>query len=229
MTALISSELVPEGTIITIRKSDIDVEGDSGLMVGEKWTLKNALDFTLMASSNDGAHALASVIGYVKVKKRGETVQDMFIDAMNKKAKELNLSQTYYLSNSGLDLNKVIGGAFGSARDMALLMSYILKNSPSILEATKYSTLKIKSKEYTHLVKNTNQDAVTIPGILGSKTGFTDLAGGNLVVAFDIGIGHPIVVSVLGSSREGRFEDVKKLINASIKQIASNEYEVVNH
>lgn len=220
MTALISSELVPEGTIITIKEGDINIEGDSGLKEGEKWTFKNVLDFTLMVSSNDGAHALASVIGYVKPVGKGETEQSMFIDEMNKRAKEIGLTQTYFLSESGLDLNEIIGGAYGSAKDMALLMENIVETSPALIEATKYSSLEIRSKNFVHLVDNTNNQVESIPGIIGSKTGFTDLAGGNLVVALDVGMGHPIIISVLGSSREGRFTDVKKLVDAVIEQVA---------
>lgn len=223
MTAVVSSELVPEGTLVTINQEDLNIEGDNGLVAGESWTLKNVLDFTLISSSNDGAHALASVIGYIKPREEGKTEQEMFIAEMNKKATQIGLTQTYYLSESGLDLNDGVSGAYGSAKDTALLMDYILKNKYDLIESTKYSVLRINSKDITHSVENTNQYVESIPGILGSKTGFTDLAGGNLVVAFNVGIDHPVVVSVLGSSKEGRFEDVLKLVDASIKQVAGVE------
>ncbi|MBU1558055.1 hypothetical protein KKC45_03775 [Patescibacteria group bacterium] len=222
MTTLVASEMVPEGTIITINQEDISVEGDSGLRVGEKWTLSNVLDFTLMSSSNDGAHALASVIGFVKLKEDGKTEDDMFIDEMNRRAQELGLTQTFFLSESGLDLSEGMSGSYGSARDMAILMKNIIETNPQLLKATKYSNLEIESKDFVHSVENTNQYAEAIPGIIGSKTGFTDLAGGNLVIAFDIGIGHPIIISVLGSSKDGRFEDVQKLVEASIKKFSNN-------
>ena len=220
MTALLVSDMVPEGTIITIKPEDLLIEGDSGLKNGERWTLSNALDFTLVSSSNDGAHALASVIGFIRAREEGKTEEEIFIEEMNKKAKELGLTQTFFLSESGLDLTEWMSGSYGSAKDMAMLMENIVETKPNLLEATKYSDLNIKSKDYIHSVENTNPFVETIPGIIGSKTGFTDLAGGNLVVAFDVGIGHPIVVSVLGSSWEGRFEDVRKLVEASIKNFA---------
>ena len=70
------------------------------------------------------------------------------------------------------------------------------------------------------MAKNTNIDVEKIPGLLASKTGYTTLAGGNLVVAFDASIGRPIIVVVLGSSQEGRFKDVQSLVNASIKYVS---------
>jgi len=40
-----------------------------------------------------------------------------------------------------------------------------------------------------------------------------------LVVAFDPGLMKPIVISILGSTREGRFEDMEKLIEATVKYL----------
>ena len=69
---------------------------------------------------------------------------------------------------------------------------------------------------YTHDARNTNQDTLSIPWILASKTGYTDLAGGNLVIAFDAGMMQPYIIAVLGSSKDGRFSDVNKLYKATI-------------
>ena len=70
-----------------------------------------------------------------------------------------------------------------------------------------------------HILSNTNESLGRYPGILGSKTGYTDLAGGNLVIVFDVGINHPVAAVVLGSTREGRFEDMAKLTQATLKTI----------
>jgi hypothetical protein len=48
------------------------------------------------------------------------------------------------------------------------------------------------------------------------------LAGGNLVVVFDAGIDHKIIVSVLGSTKEERFSDVEKLVWATLEKIFSD-------
>ncbi|MBI3020309.1 MAG: hypothetical protein HYY60_03235, partial [Parcubacteria group bacterium] len=47
----------------------------------------------------------------------------------------------------------------------------------------------------------------------------TDLAGGNLAIIFEAGPMYPVVVVVLGSSVEGRFDDVEKLVWASLDYI----------
>ena len=70
-----------------------------------------------------------------------------------------------------------------------------------------------------HVAVNTDLDIGKIPGLLASKTGFTALAGGNLVVAFDASIGRPIIVVVLGSTEDGRFTDVAQLTSSSLAYI----------
>jgi D-alanyl-D-alanine carboxypeptidase len=67
---------------------------------------------------------------------------------------------------------------------------------------------------------NTNKAIDLLPNVIASKTGFTDLAGGNLVVAFDAGIAHPIIIAVLGSSFDGRFDDMTKLVNSTIEYLS---------
>ena len=94
-------------------------------------------------------------------------------------------------------------------------MEYILKNNAEIL----LPTTKVAGRAYSssgdfHDYENTNEVIYAIPNLLGSKTGFTDLAGGNLTIAFDAGLNRPIIVTVLGSTREERFSDVVGLVNA---------------
>ena len=65
-----------------------------------------------------------------------------------------------------------------------------------------------------HTTENTNEIVSKIPNLIGSKTGYTDLAGGNLTIAFDLGHNRPIIVTVLGSTRAERFTDVLTLVAA---------------
>lgn len=219
MTAIVASESVPEYTTVTIGNGSISKEGDSGLSQDEKWNLKKLLQFILIVSSNDGAHAVASVIESVysgHPDAKGDR-NSFFMSLMNKKARDIGLKDTYFLNETGLDL-ETQGGGYGSANDMSILLSYALKNHRDILEATKEHRVEISSLDgKLHRAKNTNDLVLKIPGVLASKTGYTDLSGGNLVVAYDAGINRPIIITVLGSSFEGRFKDMEKLINATIE------------
>lgn len=220
MMALTAMELVPESSRITIDRDFLREEGDTGLLAGESWRLKDLLDFSLMVSSNDGARSIASVIGALNLQSNNYDLgRKDFILKMNDQAQKLGLKQTYFINESGLD-DIASSGGYGSAIDVSKLMQYMLINYPKILEATKYDTMNILSLEKSHVAKNTNINVNQIPGLLASKTGYTEMAGGNLVVAFDHSIGRPIIVVVLGSTIDGRFTDVLKLVKASQRYIS---------
>jgi D-alanyl-D-alanine carboxypeptidase (penicillin-binding protein 5/6) len=224
MMALVASELLPPDTKITIAPVDLLQEGDSGLYAGEKWALADLLKFTLVASSNDGASAIAGVAGASMIANATTsnpfTSKKLFIEKMNAKAHDIGLDNTHFSNESGLDLDSLTGGAYGSARDMGMLFEYVLDKHPELFTATTYAKLDVSSENnIVHHVANTNAGVEHIAGFIGSKTGYTDLAGGNLVVVVDIGIDHPIVIAVLGSTRDGRFTDVAKLIDAAALDI----------
>lgn len=217
MMAVTAVDLLPDDTEITIRKEFLQEDGDSGLLVSESWKMKDLLDFSLVVSSNDGARALASVIGAFNMEEKDYDLgRRDFITKMNEKAQELGLKYTYFVNETGLDIDEVSGG-YGSAIDVAKLMEYMLANEPEILEATKFQNITVDSLNTTHTGKNTNIDVGNIPGLIASKTGYTNMAGGNLAVAFDTSIGRPVIVVVLGSTIEGRFEDVSKIVKASFE------------
>ena len=101
-----------------------------------------------------------------------------------------------------------------------MLFDYMVRNKPEILEVTSYNKLELKSEDNKiHNTENTNEIINKIPWVIASKTGYTDLAGGNLVVAFDNGMMRPIIISVLGSTKEGRFKDMKNWLILSWIQI----------
>jgi D-alanyl-D-alanine carboxypeptidase len=216
MSGLVVMDVMPDTTIVTISKEDIDTEGDSGLILGEKWKLKDLLDFTLITSSNDGIHAIASALNY------HETVNNTdIIQMMNKKADSLGLKDTIFVNETGLDINNDMSGAYSSSYDVALLLKNIIKENPALISDTNKSAEDfISESNIRHTAINTNISLDKISGILASKTGFTDLAGGNLAIIFDAGIMHPIAVVVLGSSTDGRFTDVVKLARITLEKLS---------
>ena len=239
MTALVAWEDKGGEEKIKITSDSIRQEGDSGLKNEEKWRLKDLIDFSLVTSSNDGIYAVASAIESVR---SGSTTTEMtggrenepdaessrenFMDLMNKKAKDISLNQTFYLNETGLDSSDNVSGGYGSAEDMAKLFAYIIKNNPEVLEATAYDEIKLVSlDDIDHKAKNTNEITGAIPNLIASKTGYTGISGGNLIVAFDLGLMRPIIISVLGSTIDGRFEDMEKLIDATVNYLTDKNTE----
>lgn len=227
MTALAAREVLADDDIVTVRSEDISVEGSSGLVTGEQWKFKDILDFTLVGSSNDGASAIAAAAGekykQQSTSSQGVSSKSVFIKHMNATARKLGMEHTTYNNETGLDITNAMSGGHGTAYDMGLLYAYILKNHPALLEATRKDYFDIVSADsILHTARNTNQEVVEFSGLIGSKTGYTDLAGGNLAVMFDSGLGTPIIVVVLGSSIEGRFEDVAMLSEAAREAVSQD-------
>lgn len=222
MTAIVAVEIIPESSVVTIDEKSLAQEGDSGLFANERWDVKDLIRFMLVVSSNDGASAVANVAGLFKSRfpSRESESKKAFVHTMNEKVKEIGLNQTYFINPTGLDANEAIGGGYGSARDVAKLLEYAVISAPEIVDATRYSAFEFSSlSNINHTATNTNSSISKVPGLIASKTGFTDLAGGNLVIAFDAGLNRPIVISVLGSTQEGRFRDVEKLVAASLQAL----------
>ncbi len=208
MTALIAKENIPPYLLMTISKESVLQEGDEGLKVGEQWTVPELTDAMLISSSNDAAFAFAD-----EFKK---SLNGDFVSLMNQKAKEIGLTQTYFLNTTGLDFSKNTAGASGSAHDIANLLLYIIKKDSSLMEVTRLKSINLHGRDF----QNTDLVIGDLPGFIAGKTGFSDLAGGNLAVIVDNGFNRPFVIVVLGSTVDGRFSDVKNLFNAAVSKTA---------
>ena len=221
MTAVTALDILPQTSVITIDTSFLAQEGDSGLFGGEQWQLRDLLDVSLIESSNDAAAAIAATAGVRKVPEGDLSMgREQFIRNMNIKAASLGMATARFYNETGLDVSTEVSGGYSSARDLAKLYSYAIKKYPEIFEGTKESSVTIVSENNIgHNVTNTNKSVNKVPNIIASKTGYTDLAGGNLGIVFEPGLGNPIVVIVLGSSVDGRFTDVEKLSYAALEYI----------
>ncbi len=208
LTGLVAIGSLPGDTITTVSAGDLMTDGESGLTVGERWKLVDLVSFMLITSSNDAATTLRSTYE----KETGGS----FISAMNAEAKKLGLSQAIFTNETGLDVGDSASNT-GSAKDVATLLTAALHTIPEALDVTRNDSFTFTSENGTvHKVVSTNELANDIPWSAGAKTGFTDSAGGNLAISFDPSIGRPVVIVVLGSSREGRFTDMQKLVNATL-------------
>lgn len=210
MTILTVSEILSPDDVVTITSDSLTPEGDVGLQQGERWTAQGLTDFTLIISANDGAHALA----LASEKKLGGD-ETLFVKRMNERADTLGMNETFFVDDTGLDISKSTAGAYGSAYDVTLLLKHIAKTNPRIIEGSTSGNRTFTSLDgRVHEAKNTSMVITNLPGAIGSKTGFTDLAGGNLAVVFEALPGRPVVAVVLGSSRDGRDSDMETLAQA---------------
>lgn len=203
MTVLVSLSSNEPGHIITISQNAIKQDGNYGFFTDEKWKIENLAKFTLIGSANDGAYALSDN-------------DPNFIEKMNDKAKRIGMEHALFSNPTGLDIDDKKAGAYASALDVNIMAAFALKAYPNVFLATVLPEMNIKSESgFNHDVKNTDLVLNKINNLYFSKTGFTDVAGGNLTIIFKNKSGHEIAVTVLGSTLKGRFSDMEKLVNIS--------------
>lgn len=170
MTALLALEQADADEWFTVNGSAIAVEGSSmGLLPGDRVTLRTLADGMLLASGNDAANAAAvHISGSVPA----------FVRLMNKRASELGLKNTSFMTPSGLDGEQ----HYSTAYDMAQLAREAVKN-PDFAAICGRSSLctEYGNPPYTRWLSNHNRLLKTLEGTNGVKTGFTKKAGRCLV------------------------------------------------
>ncbi len=205
-------ELSPS-TVITIPQNVMGLSEPHAFTPGESFTLENLARITLTASLNDGAAAIAEAAS----EQEHLTIHQMIASA----AAGLDLAQTYAVNGNGLDMNTAISGGYGSAHDIAVVAGELATHAQEIVSATTHPTTSAVSQQgVSFTVKNTDPMVDAIPGLMLSKTGYTDLAGGNLALVFDAGLNHPVAIVILGSTLKARFTDGAALVAATYAHFA---------
>lgn len=207
VTAATAVNMKDRATKITIRSDYMreDEKLDFGLAEGQIWKMEDLLKYGLTISSNSSMDIIASTIA---------NSNSEFVSKMNDYTKSLGFRNFHFNSASGLDYGEVIGGK-GTAEEFAKFFAKSYEFIPDILSYTTNSRANIRSDvKSIYGVPNTFREADKSVGLLASKTGFTDAAGGNLAIIFNYDINRPLVIVVLGSTPDGRFEDVKKIHEA---------------
>ncbi len=213
MTALFAYENIEPKSLIRITQYDLNQDGEYGLYLGETFLKEKLIDFAMVVSSNDAASALISHISLSKSVERSS-----IISQMNEYGKKIGMRNTVFRNETGLDISEFKASSTGTAEDISKLFEYITKNYPEVLDSTRERNISVRSESgEIHNIKNTNAIVGRLTGLLGSKTGYTDLAGGNLAVVVDVGLNDPYIIVVLGSTQEKRFEDVEKIYKEIIK------------
>lgn len=101
-----------------------------------------------------------------------------FADIMNKKAKDLGLVNSHFVTPHGLDNDE----HYSTAYDMAILTNYALNNDKfREIVGVKTTTIMIGNNPRT--ISNTNELLGNVDGVYGVKTGFTGNAGRCLITS----------------------------------------------
>ncbi len=204
MTCLVALEKSNLHDIVTISKKAASIHGSTlGISENSKISIKDLLYGLMLRSGNDCAIAIAEHIS--------GSVEEFAI-LMNKKASELELFNTNFVTPHGLDNDN----HYTTAYDLAILTNYALKNN-IFKEIVSCKTATISINNQTRSISNTNELLGNLEGVYGVKTGFTFNAGRCLVSSckrnnFDI------IVVVLGAdTKKIRTIDSRNLIEYIFK------------
>ncbi len=172
MTSLLALEQPSPFITTVITDEMVNVEGtSSGLRSGDVISLDDLVYCMLLESGNDAANAAALTLA--------ESFSD-FALMMNKRAEEIGMKDTCFVTPSGLDDEN----HYTTAYDMALLAAEAVKNDyfMSICSLNKH-TVDFISSDKTVTLYNHNRLLDSYEGCVGMKTGFTKKSGRCLVSA----------------------------------------------
>ena len=169
------------------------------LKEGEQMTVDELLRATAIASANDACTALGEHIA---------GSEEVFVNLMNERAKELGMKNTNFVNCSGLDDDTT--EHLTTAYDIALMSAELLKHK----KITDYTTVWMDSLRggETQLV-NTNRLVRFYKGTTGLKTGTTSKAGHCLSASAERDGLHLVAVVMGAKNSTDRFEGAKAMLN----------------
>jgi D-alanyl-D-alanine carboxypeptidase (penicillin-binding protein 5/6) len=196
MTALLALEQLDQDRTVVIGSEPPTVGEESlELRRGERLTVRQLLLGLLVKSANDAAVALADAV---------DGSEAAFVRRMNRRAVELHLTSTHYVTAYGLDRP----AHRTSARDLAHLWEVAMRRADfRALVTTREARLPGGPSRLRHFT-NSNELLGSYAWAVGGKTGFTDDAGRCLVASASRG-GRRLVAVALGSG--DAFADVRAL------------------
>jgi len=191
---------------VEIIKDDIKPGAVPDLREGETFSVKDVFSATLIASSNEGAAALARISGLSSAD---------FVAEMNQQAVNLFMDQTEFVDPTGLD-----SGNKSTAKDiLKLVQAALSREEIKSAVSRKDYTITILNKNLARKIISTDlalgekfSDGANSYYIEAGKTGYLEQAGYCFVSQVKDSNNRQVLIAVLGSSSTlDRFSDTKSL------------------
>lgn len=177
------------------------------LRPGQSMTIQDLLYGLLLSSANDASVVLAEGIA-------GSVAR--FAEMMTNKAHEIGATNSHFANPHGL----TAPGHYSTARDMALIFSYAMKN-PTFREIVQTKTISVSSisngkvHKVRHIpIRSHNRLLWNFDGAIGGKTGYTYAAQKCFVGGVSRN-GVTLIVSILGS--RDLWGDTKRLLEYGLQ------------
>jgi D-alanyl-D-alanine endopeptidase (penicillin-binding protein 7) len=203
MTAIVTLDAkLPLAEVVTVSNEDVDtLKGTrSPLSVGAHLTREDMLHIALMASENRAAACLS---------RHYPGGRSAFLEAMNRKARELGMDHTHFVSPDGLSAENV-STALDVVRLVKAASEYPLIRHFSI--DTKYDVFVGETGKRRLQYVNTNR-LIGRPGweIELQKTGYISESGRCMVMEAQVHGRHLIMVFLDSYGKLTRFADAKRV------------------
>ena len=236
MTAVVALENPSMDREVTVSRAAATVgESSANLKEGDVLTMENALKGLMVPSGNDAAIAIAECLGedfQTQARQAGAALHradgsaidyddpacalDAFVAKMNEKAAELGCTDTVFENPHGLDGSQFAGNLHSTAREVAKICAYAMKDERfrSFADIPR-TEIPVKRGEETVMVELITTDLLlgSYEGACGIKTGNTDLAGPCFAGACNRD-GEELYAIVLKSvSEDQRFIDCETLFS----------------
>lgn len=197
MTAIVASEHFDSADLLTVPAEAVVAGSKMGLLPGETLTFRSLLYGMMLNSGNDAAFTIAMNYpgGY-----------DAFVSKMNSKAVDLGLKDTHFDNPAGFDSST----HYSSAYDLLFIGKEASKNAKlGRVFSTKETSVTSINRTQTHVLKNLNK-LLGEDGVLGIKTGTTEMAGESFVGLVERN-GRTILTVMLNSN--DRFGETRELLD----------------
>lgn len=225
VTVMVASDLVEEGDLYEVGKESVGME-PTIIMVdeGERFSLDELLEASLMTSANDTADVLARGVAKKLGRSLGGGSLEVFVMLMNEKVKLFGLENTHFRNPTGYDED----GQYSSPRDLAKITYFALENYPKIKEivGTREMTIQESDLHKYYELPNWNGLLGVYPGVDGVKIGYTEDAGYVTIVSSEQR-GERFMVVLLGApDRWARDNWAHQLLNSAFGGKGIRRYKV---
>ncbi|MDP5273733.1 D-alanyl-D-alanine carboxypeptidase family protein [Chengkuizengella sp. 2205SS18-9] len=211
MTMLLIMEALDSGKIQKdemVRTSELAASmGGSQIFleVGEEMSVEDMLKGIAMASGNDASVAMAEKIA---------GSEEMFVQMMNDRAKQLGLENTNFVNSNGLPAAE----HYSSAHDIAIMSKELLKHEEITQFTSKYQDYLRKDTDDPFWLVNTNKLVRFYQGADGLKTGYTSEAKYCLTATAKRNDMRVIAVVLGEPTTKSRNYEVSKLFDYAFSQ-----------
>ena len=211
LSLYIATEAIREGNVspddpVKVSRTAGRTNGSTmHIKVGSEIPLKELLEGMAVVSANDASVAVAEYIG--------GTVQG-FVQRMNRKARELGMTDSFFVNPNGLPAK----GQVTTARDVLTLACDYIRRFPESLDI--HSRLYFTYRDITW--HNHNNLLKLYPSVDGLKTGWVRKAGYHIIATAKRGDTRLIAVVMGAKNIAIRTRETERLLDEGFRMIREN-------